>query len=60
MLFWTAIVYEVAGNREKALDSLSAAIDGGFSPTLIENASELVELRKDPRYQGLFEKQSPR
>jgi tetratricopeptide (TPR) repeat protein len=59
VLFWTAIVYEAAGNREKALDCLAEAIKGGFSSSLIEDASDLIQLRKDPRYQRLLGKQSP-
>ena len=60
VLFWTATVYEIAGNREKALDKLAAAIAEGFSPAYIRAASELVQMRRDPRYALLFKDKDSR
>ena len=60
VLFWTAAIYEITGNREKALDKLAAAIAGGFSPVIIRTASELAQMRNDPRYIRLIEDKSPR
>jgi predicted Zn-dependent protease len=60
VLFWSALVYEWAGDREKALETLAAAAEAGYSPAVIQAASDLEELRKDPRYQDLVVSQWPR
>ena len=59
VLFWTALVYELAGNREKALNALASAAAGGYSLAVIRAASDLDELRKDTRYQDLVEHSGP-
>jgi len=56
-LFWAALVYELAGNRQQALDALSAAVSGGYSLALIRTASDLKDLRKDPRFRNWIERQ---
>jgi len=53
--FWAALVFEAAGDRERALQSLASAIDAGYSPALIRVVSDLRDLRKDPRYRDLME-----
>jgi eukaryotic-like serine/threonine-protein kinase len=55
VLFWAALVCEASGDREKALKNLARAAAGGYSLAVIRAASDLVELRKDPRYQNMIE-----
>jgi serine/threonine-protein kinase len=49
-LFKAAVVYELANDRDRALDSLAGAIRGGYSMHEITNEPELAALRSDPRY----------
>jgi len=51
ILYNIATVYELCGNRAKALDSLRAAVKAGQDMNDIKNDPELVSLRTDPRYQ---------
>jgi tetratricopeptide (TPR) repeat protein/predicted Ser/Thr protein kinase len=51
ILYNIATVYELCGNRAKALDSLRAAVKAGQDMNDIKNDPELVSLRADPRYQ---------
>lgn len=53
--FWAALVYEEAGNRDQALKNLAAAVAGGYSRAIIQATSDLIALRKDPRYRDLME-----
>jgi eukaryotic-like serine/threonine-protein kinase len=46
----SATVYELCGNRDKALESLLAAVKAGQELNDIKNDPELVSLRADPRY----------
>jgi eukaryotic-like serine/threonine-protein kinase len=57
-LFWAALVYELAGNRGDALRALTSAVAGGYSLALIRAASDLKDLRQDPRYRDLVERSS--
>jgi tetratricopeptide (TPR) repeat protein len=50
VLYLMAIVYELCGKRDQALDSLSASIKLGQSLADIKNEPEFVSLRADPRY----------
>jgi tetratricopeptide (TPR) repeat protein len=50
VLFKSALVYETAGDRGRALEALAAALRGGYSREEIEHAPELRVLRKDPRF----------
>jgi len=50
VLYLMAIVYELCGKRDQALDSLSASIKLGQSLADIKNEPEFVSLRTDPRY----------
>jgi serine/threonine-protein kinase len=50
-MYSEATVYELCGKRDKALDSLLAAVKGGQDLNDIKNDPELVSLRADPRYQ---------
>ncbi len=57
--FRSALVYELAGDRKKAMDILAAAISAGFSPAITEAAMDLKQLRQDPRYRALLKNQTP-
>jgi tetratricopeptide (TPR) repeat protein/predicted Ser/Thr protein kinase len=50
LLYISAMVYELCGNRDKALSSLLAAVKGGQSLQELKNEPEFVSLRADPRY----------
>lgn len=45
-----AMIYEELGERDTALRLLARAFKGGYSPTEVESAPEMKELRKDPRF----------
>ena len=49
-LFKASLVYEISGDRSKALATLESAIRAGFSMHEIVNEPELSLLRSDPRY----------
>ena len=49
-LFEIAIAYELSGERDKALDTLTYAVKAGQSLDDIKNEPDLVSLRADPRY----------
>jgi serine/threonine-protein kinase len=51
LLYQSALVYELSGNRDKALTALAASVKAGKSLDDIKNEPELVHLRSDPRYQ---------
>jgi len=51
VLYTTALTYELCGERDKALQSLRAAVQSGQGLNDIKNEPELVSLRSDPRYQ---------
>jgi hypothetical protein len=48
------IAYELAGNRDKALQSLEAAIRAHYSLEEIKNEPELTSLRADKRYYDIL------
>ncbi len=50
VLYDSAVVYELCGQRDKALHSLLAAVQGGEDLNDIKNEPEFVSLRADPRY----------
>lgn len=49
-LYNSALVYELCGKRNQALDALLAAVKAGQSLDDIKNEPEFVSLRADPRY----------
>lgn len=49
-LFKSALVYELARDRRRALAALEGAIRGGYSMHEITHEPELSALRSDPRY----------
>jgi len=52
-LFKTALVYELARDRDKALGALGRALKAGYSRSEVDSEPELAALRADPRYRGL-------
>ena len=50
VVYKSAVTYELCGNRDRALDSLLAAVNAGQDVNDIKNDPELVSLRADPRY----------
>jgi len=52
----TAVVLEVAGQRDRALSALDSAVALGYSPTEIEADPELTALRRDRRFLDLMRK----
>jgi len=49
-LYNSALVYELCGKRDQALDALLAAVKAGQDLNDIKNEPEFVSLRADPRY----------
>jgi tetratricopeptide (TPR) repeat protein len=49
-LYNSALVYELCGRRDHALDALLAAVKAGQDLNDIKNEPEFVSLRADPRY----------
>jgi tetratricopeptide (TPR) repeat protein/predicted Ser/Thr protein kinase len=49
-LYTFALVYELCGKRDQALDALLAAVKAGQDLNDIKNEPEFVSLRADPRY----------
>jgi len=49
-----ALIYELAGQRDNALDALQAAIRGGQPLDEVRGEPALAKLRADPRYQQLM------
>lgn len=60
VLFRAALVFEAAGFRKRALNSLAAAAAGGYSLALIRSAPDLAALRKDPGFREVIESQKAR
>jgi serine/threonine-protein kinase len=53
VLFRAAVVFEQAGNRNRALKLIERALDAGFSIQQIRRAVPLADLRKHPQYKRL-------
>jgi serine/threonine-protein kinase len=51
--FKAGMVYELAGQRERALAELESAIKAGYSAEEIVKERELERMRSDPRFQKL-------
>jgi Flp pilus assembly protein TadD len=50
VLYDSAVVYELCGERDQALNSLLAAVQAGEGLNDIKNEPEFISLRADPRY----------
>ena len=59
VLFWAALVYEEAGDRDRALKCLGSALAGGYSRAIVRATSDLKKLRGDPRYAALMQAKGP-
>jgi tetratricopeptide (TPR) repeat protein len=60
--FRAALVHEIVGDRNAALDALGAAMSAGYALNEIRGEPELAKLRGDPRYHRLvaaFETATP-
>jgi len=58
VLFRSAVVHELCGERDLALTKLSASLKAGYSSGEIKNEPELTSLRADPRYLSILGSQS--
>ena len=54
ILFRSAVVHEICGEREQALAALAASLKSGYALKEIKNEPELVALRTDSRYQTVL------
>jgi serine/threonine-protein kinase len=52
--FKTATVYEITGDRDRALRDLETALQNGYSTREIVNDAELLQLRSDSRYHRML------
>ena len=50
VLFTSALVYEIIGNRNRAIEAIDEAVKFGYSIEEIEHEPELRALRSDRRY----------
>jgi tetratricopeptide (TPR) repeat protein len=55
VFFNSALVHELAGNRERAIQDLLVAAQRGYSKTVIERHPDLSRLRKDPRFRQVLD-----
>ena len=60
MLFKATVVYELVGERDKALAALQRTLDAGYSAGEIRNEPDLLSLRTDPRFHVLMSRNPPR
>lgn len=54
LMYRKAVVYALAGNRDRALDSLRLALSSGYSRTEAQQDPDLDNLRDEPDYRMLF------
>jgi serine/threonine-protein kinase len=54
ILFRAALVAELSGNRDLALERLRRAIEKGYPQHMIAGEPDLLALRRDRRYHGLL------
>ncbi len=57
VLFTSALVYEIIGNRNRALEAIDLAVKSGYSVEDVEHEPELHALRSDSRYQRWLQQQ---
>jgi serine/threonine protein kinase len=58
VLFTSALVYEIIGNRNQALEAIDQAVKAGYSIEDIEHEPELGGLRSDSRYQRWLQQET--
>jgi len=54
VLFQSALVYDMSGRRERALEALRAAVQHGYSVAEVQWHPDLASLRQDPRYASVL------
>jgi len=60
IVFKIAVIYELTGNRDKALSALDRVIRAGYSMLEVTNEPELASLRSDDRYRRIAAPDSSR
>jgi Flp pilus assembly protein TadD len=55
VIFYSAVIHEMSGDRERALQDLLAAAQRGYTRTVIDRHPDLMELRKDPGYRKVMD-----
>ena len=50
ILFTSARVHELAGDRTRAIDAIREALRRGYAPSEVNNEPDLTGLRSDPRF----------
>lgn len=59
LLFNSALIYELVGDRDHALSALHSALQAGYSVSEVQSAPELAQLRQDPRFSGIIGSPGP-
>jgi serine/threonine-protein kinase len=59
LLFECAVVWELLGDRERAIENLTEAVRKGFSGEQVLREPELENLRKDRRFPGIVAPKQP-
>jgi serine/threonine protein kinase/Flp pilus assembly protein TadD len=59
LLFNSALIYELLGDREQALSALHSALQAGYSVSEVKSAPELAQLRQDLRFSGIIGNPGP-
>jgi serine/threonine-protein kinase len=60
VLYRSALVLELAGDRAGSLKNLNAAIAAGYSASVVEREPDLASLRKDPGYSAVAARMATR
>ena len=56
MLYRLTVVYELAGDRARALDLLAQTIKAGYPVKELDSEPELIQLRADAKYHRLLDR----
>ena len=54
--FHIGTVYELLGQRERAVQEIGTALRGGYSPDQVQNDPYLSDLWRDPSFQAVVQK----
>jgi eukaryotic-like serine/threonine-protein kinase len=57
--FRATVVYEQAGERDRAFHALEAALKAGYPPDEFRKAPPLTAMREDPRYARMLDRRNP-
>jgi serine/threonine protein kinase len=58
VLFTSALVYEIIGNRNRALEAIDQSVKSGYSVEDVEHEPEFRVLRSDSRYQQWLQQET--